>query len=109
MATVHDMALRGHLTAPSLKEALDGAELALGGAERPALLVDVLQMTGYDTEARFLFVSWNSANRTRIAGVAIVTTNRLWVMIIAAMAIASGQKMKAFDSADSATAWCRAL
>ena len=98
--------LVGHLTRHVLAVALDRATSSIAQASQPVvLLVDCRQMTGYDADARALFVSWNSSHRARIRRVAILTTNPVWHMVIAAMAVASGQKMKAFNGPDAAVAW----
>jgi hypothetical protein len=98
--------LVGHLTRDALAAALDRATSSIAQSSQPvALLVDCRQMTGYDVDARALFVSWNSSHRSRIRRVAILTANPVWHMLIAAMAVASGQKMKAFAGPDAAGAW----
>jgi hypothetical protein len=66
-------------------------------------------MTGYDAAARSLFVSWNKLNRERFVGIAILTRNRLWHMVISSMSLASSQRMKAFGSAEEATVWLSQL
>ncbi len=48
---------------------------------------------------------WNARFRPRINRVAVITEKILWHMVVAAMAVASGQTMKAFDSVDAAEAW----
>ena len=101
--------LVGHLTRHSLAVALDRATSSIAGESQPvALLVDCRQMSGYDADARALFVSWNSSHRSRVRRVAILTSNPVWHMVIAAMAVASGQKMKAFTHPDAAGAWLQA-
>jgi hypothetical protein len=37
--------------------------------------------------------------------VAVLTDKPLWRMVVAAMAVASGQKMKAFTALDKARSW----
>lgn len=109
MARVCTVVLRGHLTARALDSALkDAAKDLAAQEERAALVIDADEMTGYDNDARALFVSWNEAHRDRIAAVAVVTTNTLWVMVIAAMSLASRQKMKGFATRAAALAWCAA-
>jgi hypothetical protein len=109
VARICDVTLRAHLTATDLKRALDDAEVCLGTKRDPAaLLVDVSEMTGYENDARSMFVSWNAAHREHVTAVAIVTTNTLWAMVIAAMSLASRQKMKCFPTRSSAETWCGA-
>ncbi|HJL16939.1 MAG TPA: STAS/SEC14 domain-containing protein [Sandaracinaceae bacterium LLY-WYZ-13_1] len=96
--------LTGHLTCEALDAALAGVE------PRPpmVLVVDCRAMTGYDAEARRRFVEWHREHRDRIAAVAVVTEKRLWHMIVSAMSLASGQRMRAFDAMDQARAWAAA-
>jgi hypothetical protein len=70
-----------------------------------ALIVNCRTMTGYDADARALFVSWNARFRSRINRVAVLTEKILWHMVVGAMAVASGQRMKAFDSLEAADEW----
>src|SRR5512141_1636248 len=101
--------LAGHLTRHALATALDRATSSMAQASEPVpLIVDCRQMTGYDADARALFVSWNSSHRSRIRRVAVLTANPVWHMVIAAMAVASGQKMKAFAGPDAAESWLHA-
>jgi hypothetical protein len=72
---------------------------------RIALLINALQMTGYDLSCRHVFTEWNRVHKTRISRVAIVTEKVMWRAVIAGMALASGQTMKAFSSLDEATRW----
>jgi hypothetical protein len=69
------------------------------------MLVNALALTDYDSAARRRFVEFNSSRRDRVERVAILTDNRLWVMVIAAMSLASGQKMKAFPTRETALDW----
>jgi hypothetical protein len=66
-------------------------------------------MTGYDAAARSLFVTWNKANRSHFCGIAVVTRNRLWHMVISSMSLASGQKMRPFSSNEEAAVWLSLL
>ena len=56
-------------------------------------------------EARERFVEWNRQHRARLRAVAVVTENRMYHMVISAMAMASGQRMKGFATFDAAHAW----
>jgi hypothetical protein len=95
-----------HLTEPALRAALSPTVALLGvGGPRLLLLVDCRRMTGYDADARALFVSWNTAHRHRIDRVAIVTDNRLWHMVIAAMSLATRQEMRPFPDPVNARMW----
>jgi ABC-type transporter Mla MlaB component len=98
--------LSGHLTEDSLTSSLAPIDAELKQVNtRCGLEVDCLAMTGYDATARSLFVSWNKANRCHFCGVAIVTKNRLWHMVISSMSLASSQKMSAFASSEEAAVW----
>ncbi len=99
----HLVVLSGHLTRDQLADAL--ARVSLRAPARVGLLVDCRTMTGYDAEARELFVEWNRTNRESVAGIAIVTDNRLWSMVIGAMSLASGQRMRAWSTVEDARAW----
>ncbi len=102
--------LNGHLTEDGLTSALEPVIAELQRVNtRCGLTVDCLAMTGYDAAARSLFVSWNKLNRSRFCGIAILTKNILWHMVIGSMSLASGQKMKGFASKEEATAWLSLL
>ena len=95
--------LRGHLDLPNLEASLALIE----GKIRPGtqLIVDCSEMTDYESSARSHFVTWHRTHRVLISAVAILTSKPLWHMIVSAMALASGQRMKAFDTRDEALEW----
>ncbi|MCA9605241.1 MAG: STAS/SEC14 domain-containing protein [Myxococcales bacterium] len=95
--------LIGHLTLEVLEAALREAEGKLG--DRCGLLVDCLEMTDYTAEARAAFVAWHRRHGPRIRRVAVVTPNPLYHMIVTAMSLASGTKMKAFSEATEGMGW----
>src|SRR3954449_2931193 len=98
--------LVGHLTETSLAAALVPVTGRL--AEEPmriALLINALQVTGYDLSCRHVFTEWNKLHKARISRVAIVTEKLMWRAVIAGRALASGQTMKAFPSLDEAARW----
>lgn len=98
--------LEGHLSEGSLRSALSEASAALAACtEQRHLLVDCMTMTGYDSAARQLFVEWNARNKSKVKSVAVVTQKTLWHVVVSAMALASGQRMKAFDSRGEALNW----
>jgi len=98
--------LVAHLTEASLTAALQPISQRLEqSTTRAGLVVDCLQMTGYDAAARALFVDWNKAHRDRLYAIGIVTRNLMWHVVISSMALASGQKMKAFVSVHDAETW----
>jgi hypothetical protein len=98
--------LRGHLSESALVAELDRADHELlGVTNRPVLVVNCLTMTGYDSAARSMFVSWNSRQKRKFLCVVVITENKLWHMVVSSMALASGQKMKAFNTLALAAPW----
>jgi hypothetical protein len=106
MTPIAQASLEGHLTQASLLRCLNAAVF---DQARSCLLINCLPMTGYDLDARHTFVEWNKVHRARVAGVAIVTTKPAWQMVVAVMAMASGQQMRAFTTLDDALAWLTLL
>lgn len=103
-----EILLRGHLTRDALRSALLAAAVSIDEAGSSArVLVDCRDMSGYDTDARELFVSWNSEMRSRIARLAVVTERGMWHLVVSGMALASGQPMKAFKDRVSAMVWLK--
>lgn len=103
-----EVELRGHLTVDSLQSQLVRARSrleALQAGERVTMIVNALQMSDYDAAARDLFVRFNVEVKQRVQRVAILTDKTLWLMVIAAMALASGQKMRAFQTRNAALLW----
>lgn len=98
--------LEGHLSRDALERALERVVPHLSRAAGLAgLFIDCRGMTDYDLDARHAFVEWNRKWRPRVRRVAIVTSNRLYHMVIGGMALASGQAMRAFADADAARGW----
>lgn len=98
--------LHEHLTLAALEAELKRATSAIHSAsDKVVLTVDCRTMHGYDGDARARFVQWNSQHRNRIRCVAVITHKALWHMVVGAMAIASGQKMKAFEHLEQVTPW----
>jgi len=100
-----ELKLRGQLTANGLAGLLESLEVRIRGEGSDLLLVDCLDMTGYDPAARDLFVSWNARNRGHLRAVAIVTRNTLWHLVVGTMALASRQRMRAFDGRAEGVSW----
>lgn len=67
------------------------------------VVIDILKMTGYAPEARVAYVKWHQKSHHRLKGVAVVTSNKLWRMVIAAIGITTS--LRAFESAADATQW----
>lgn len=100
--------LRGHLTRDELDRSLARLTPQLEQVEgKGVVLIDCREMTGYDLDARHSFVEWNNQWRSRIRKVAIVTSNRLYHVVIAGMALAAGQSMRGFAEHEQARAWAR--
>jgi hypothetical protein len=104
-ANIARLTLGGRLTKPDLRAALVSVERSWQGDQPIPLLIDCRTMDGYESDARALFVQWNSENRAHISRVAVVTDRGLWHVVVSAMALASGQKLKAFYDWDEATSW----
>lgn len=103
--------LVGYLSAESLESRLAPVREQLADvaiAQRACLLVDAQRMTDYDPAASALFVRFGADQRKRLRRVAIVTNNKLWLMVIAAMSLASGQSMRGFATRELASAWLEA-
>lgn len=98
--------MSSHLTADALVvefAALD--DVLNAGGECLYLVVDSLAMTGYDPEARDLFVRWHAEHRAHMRGVGVVTDRMLWRMVVGAMALASRQTMRTFSGVQEALEW----
>jgi hypothetical protein len=101
-----EVILQGHLTAASLAQALGPVQDRIGArTENLRLLFDCRTMTGYDREARELFVNWHRRCSARGCRIAILLENPLWHLVVAAMALASGKQMKSFSDRPSAIGW----
>lgn len=106
MSSILEVRLAGHLREADLREALEAAMKTAEGSSC-GMLFDCLGMTAYDMEARHAFVAWHRAHRGRVRAVAVVTEKMLWHMVVSAMAMASGQTMRAFAKREEAEAWLR--
>ena len=106
MSSIIEVRLVAHLRERDLREALDAA-MKTADDRSCGMIFDCLAMTGYDMEARHAFVAWHHAHRGRVRAVAVVTEKMLWHMVVGAMAMASGQTMRAFAKREEAEAWLR--
>ena len=109
-STICELKLKDHLTKEDLENYLQPISLTiknLPSTTKISLLVDASTMNTYDVEARAYFVDWNTQYRAQIQAVAIVTPKLLWHMVVAAMAIASRQTMKAFSQLEEAHKWLK--
>jgi hypothetical protein len=104
MATVLRIALKGHLTRSSLRTALVTIEPNLMKEVR-CLVIDFRAITGYDADARSLFIEWNIRHKPRLKAVAVLTDNDFWPVLISAVALASRQRMQVFADESTALAW----
>ncbi|NOY91371.1 MAG: STAS/SEC14 domain-containing protein [Deltaproteobacteria bacterium] len=85
-------------------------QLELGRAESElragtSMIVDCASMDDYDADARALFVDWHREHRKQFGSVAVITDKRLWHMLVSAMSLASGQRMRAFNDLAQARNW----
>ncbi len=95
--------LGGHLTREALERALAGV---LGPDRQGAtVVVDCRAMTSYELDARSAFVEWSAAHRSAIRGVAVLTDKPFWHLVIRAMSLASGQRIRPFATLHDATEW----
>lgn len=100
--------LEGHLTRVQLEATLAELGETLSQREhKTPVLLDCSNMGGYDLDARHAFVEWNQRWRSQVSRVAIVTSNRLYHVVISTMSLASGQAMKGFAEREDAIAWAR--
>jgi hypothetical protein len=99
------LTLTGHLTVETLSEWLGPVEAGLPEDGQAPLVVDATEMTGYDAEARNLFVRRMIALRPRLGRIAIITGNPLWHMVIATMRLTTGTEMRAFETVSEGRAW----
>jgi hypothetical protein len=103
---VLEVVIRGQLTRDAMTGLLAPVSVAIKRTPDPcAVLVDCLAMTGYDLDARKIFVEWNAEHRRRVDRVAIVTDKQLWQLVITAMALASGQRMAPFSTRSAGREW----
>jgi ABC-type transporter Mla MlaB component len=99
--------LTGHLTRSSLGVVLKSIEPRMKRESR-LLIVDCRSLSGYDADARALFVEWNARHREQIRAVALVSDNNFFSVVVSAMALASRQRMKVFHDEPTALAWANA-
>ncbi len=101
--------LRGHLTVAALEAELDALAKVVAESNEVPVIVDCLEMTGYDVLARASFIDFHKRWRNNLLGVAIVTDRVAWKGVVLAMAMASSTKMRAFGDQTSAKVWLRTL
>lgn len=103
------MKVHGFLSEEVLRKLLTPIDAALGSdPKRPfTLLIDILGMQGYSPEARAAYVNWHRRSPSNLCGVAVVTTNKLWQMVIAAIGITV--PLRAFEGRERAEQWLREI
>lgn len=104
MASTLRLTMTGHLTTLRLASALGVLEKDWGSENHP-LIVDFRRVTGYDPDARVLFIDWNKRHRARLRAVAILSENSFWPVMVSAMALATKQRMRVFTDERSALDW----
>ena len=98
--------LNGHLTTRQLAQVFESLETEIEQLpESNSLIVDCMNMTGYDMNAQTTFIEWNKKWREKISRVAIVTDKWVWHMVISVMATQSKQLMKPFNNLEKAQEW----
>jgi hypothetical protein len=104
-----EMKVHGFLSEEVLQRLLAPIDAALKSnpSDPCTLLIDILGMQGYSPEARAAYVGWHRRSPSNLCGVAVVTTNRLWQMVIAAIGITV--PLRAFDGRERAEQWLRDL
>lgn len=104
-----EITVNGYLSEEVLQRLLTPVDAALKSNpnEPCTLLIDILGMQGYSPEARSAYVSWHRRSPSNLCGVAVVTTNKLWTMVIAAIGITV--PLRAFDGRERAEQWLREL
>ena len=99
--------LRGHISERSLLDAFQSIQHLIDqSVSQIEVIVDCREMDGYDLAARGAFVDWNKLNKRKVSAVAVVTTNKLWHVVVATMAMMSGQTLRAFGTTAEAQQWC---
>lgn len=83
------------------------AELERFPTEPYGVVVDILKMSGYSPEARSAYIAWHQRLQQNIKGVAVVTNNMLWRMVIAAIGLSV--PLRAFDANPDAVRWLQGL
>lgn len=105
-----EIVLPPHLTCVDLERELTRATSEIAQAKRPVgLLVDCRKMQDYETDTRRMFIDWNASQRDKVRSVALVTAKASLRVVIGAMAMSSGQKMKMFDDLQTAQTWASQL
>ena len=64
-------------------------------------------MSGYAPQARSNYITWHQRLSDSIKGVAVVTHNKLWRMVIAAIGLTV--PLRAFDDVDDAARWLQQI
>lgn len=97
--------LRGHLDAKQLSMELERANSHRAGSGRFILVVDCLEMEGYDTEARRSFTAWHADSGHDVEMTVVLTDRILWHTMVSAMSVAARKPMRAFKTRADAEVW----
>ena len=97
----------GHLTIAKMEELFAPVSRVLDETGQPhPLIMDVLDMSDYDVAAREWFIKkWSPQYRPRVSKMALITKKTSWRMLTAAVALTTGQRLKAFPSVADAQRW----
>jgi hypothetical protein len=101
--------VEGYLSEELLVKVLSPVDSQLARAPNAAygVVVDILKMDGYSPQARSNYIAWHQRLSESIKGVAVVTHNKLWRMVIAAIGLTV--PLRAFDSTDEAERWLQQI
>jgi hypothetical protein len=97
--------VEGYLSEERLVKVLSpvDSQLARAPAGPYGVVVDILKMDGYSPQARANYITWHQRLSESIKGVAVVTHNKLWRMVIAAIGLTV--PLRAFDTPEEGERW----
>lgn len=81
------------------------AEFRANRDQSHLLVVDISRMKTYQAASREYFIQWIEEHRRHVAAVAIITENRLWDMLVRAIAFSTGCRMASFPTVPAALRW----
>lgn len=99
--------LTGDVTVASLQESLAPIEAELRRGAR-GLLVDVRRVQHLEGAARDYFFRWSKERKSQVSALAVVTTKTRHKLLVTALAVVGGRRIRAFDEPMRATAWLSA-